>query len=69
MLFKKKNQRYFSKFSGQFSVPILLRLLHLPWSTRGRPGELEQVMGRGQEIRSKMPAGVSCLKGWGSFQM
>ena len=29
----------------------------------------KQVMGRGQEMGSEMPAGVPCLKGWGSVQM
>ena len=32
---KKKNQRYFSKSNGQFSVPILFHLSHPPWPIRG----------------------------------
>ena len=67
MLFKKKNQRYFSKFSGQFSVPILFRVLHLPWSIRGRPGWVGAGYGEGTGDMVKDASRSLLSKGLGLF--
>lgn len=58
---QKKKIKYFSKSNGQVSVPILFHLSHPPWPIRGGQsgcGGGKQVMGRGQEMGSEVPAGV-----------
>lgn len=68
---KKKSSMF---FQARWSVlsPILLRLsplLGLFLEDRGDGVVGAAVPGRGWEMGSEMPGGVTRLTGWGSFQM